>query len=83
MPISNRGAMSHQLDCKGLRCPMPIVRVGLAMRQLAAGEQLTVEATDPAFQPDISAWARKTGHRLVEFDAGPPQRAVLEKVGAP
>lgn len=72
-----------ELDCKGLRCPMPIVRIGLAIRQLAIGEQLAVEANDPAFQPDLAAWTRKTGHKLVHFEPGPPQRALIEKVGAP
>jgi len=26
-----------------------------------------VLADDPAFKPDVEAWARKTGHELVSF----------------
>lgn len=58
---------------------MPIVKVGLAIRQLDVGQQLSVEATDPAFEPDLNAWARKTGHRIVEFQTGAVHRAVVEK----
>lgn len=71
--------MAAEIDCKGLRCPMPIVKLGTAIRQLQTGEQLRVEATDPAFGPDLAAWARKTGHRVVKFEDGAVQRAVVEK----
>lgn len=58
---------------------MPIVKVGMAIRSLQPGDRLTVEATDPAFEPDLEAWARKTGHRILEFEKGSVQRAVVEK----
>lgn len=67
------------LDCTGLRCPLPIVKVSLAMKTMAAGERLLVEATDPAFRPDIMAWTRQLGHRLVSFEPGAVQRALIEK----
>lgn len=67
-----------KLDCRGLRCPMPIVKLGMAVRQLAPDSEVEVEATDPAFEPDLQAWARKTGHTLVSVDsAGDVQRAVV------
>jgi len=75
--------MPTELDCKGLRCPLPIVRLGAAMRKLDAGAQLLVEATDPAFQPDLYAWARKTQHKILSFEGGPVQRALLEKSPTP
>lgn len=68
-----------EIDCKGLRCPMPIVKLGTAIRGLEAGQQLRIEATDPAFRPDLEAWSRKTGHRILEFEEGPVQRALIEK----
>jgi tRNA 2-thiouridine synthesizing protein A len=68
-----------ELDCKGMRCPMPIVKISLAMKHLQAGDRLAVEATDPAFHPDLVAWTRQLGHTLVEFQAGAVQRAVVVK----
>mgnify|MGYP005855506049 CR=1 FL=1 len=69
----------HHLDCKGLNCPMPIVRLSQAMRPLPPGSRLVVEADDPAFRADVEAWVRRFGHTLVRFDAGPVQRAIIEK----
>jgi len=68
-----------RLDCKGLRCPMPIVRLSQAIRKLSDGERIEVEATDAAFEPDLQAWARQLGHSVVSFQSGEVQRAVVEK----
>jgi tRNA 2-thiouridine synthesizing protein A len=70
------------LDCKGMSCPMPIVRLTQAMRGLAPGERLVVEATDPAFRPDLLAWGRRFGHTVVSLEMGPVIRATVIKSGA-
>lgn len=77
----NGGRMADvELDCKGLNCPMPIVRLSQAMRKMEVGERVTVEATDPAFQADVMAWATRFGHVIESFDDGAVQRAqVLKK----
>lgn len=73
----------NTLDCRGLKCPMPIVQTALAMRALGMGEVLTVEATDPAFLPDIRAWAEVTGNALdSEESDGEIKRARIRKVAA-
>lgn len=68
------------LDCRKLRCPMPIVRISQAVKTMSCGEKLRVEASDPAFKADLEAWVRRLGHRLVEFHDGPVQQAVIEKL---
>jgi tRNA 2-thiouridine synthesizing protein A len=78
-PSEASGAEEQRLDCKGLRCPLPIVRVSQAMKSLPVGGTLRVEATDPAFLADIQAWAKSLKHRLVEFQDGPVKKAVVEK----
>jgi tRNA 2-thiouridine synthesizing protein A len=67
------------LDCKRLNCPMPIVRLSQAFRALRPGDSLMVEADDPAFGADLQAWAHRFGHKIVTFQAGAVQRAVVEK----
>lgn len=59
------------LDLSGLRCPVPIVRLNAAIRDLAPGAGLEVRATDPAFELDVQAWCRRTGHALVELQKSP------------
>ncbi|ERI09748.1 sulfurtransferase TusA family protein [Aneurinibacillus aneurinilyticus] len=53
------------IDCKGLACPMPIVRTKKAMEELTPGEVLEVEATDPGSMIDVKSWATRTGHQFL------------------
>ncbi|WHZ58175.1 sulfurtransferase TusA family protein [Metabacillus hrfriensis] len=53
------------LDCKGLSCPMPIVRTKKAMDQLEAGQVIEVQATDKGSLADIQGWARNTGNQYL------------------
>lgn len=55
---------SHRLDATGLLCPLPVLRAQKVLRGLAAGEILTVTATDRAALVDIPAFCAATGHRL-------------------
>ncbi len=58
------------LDLRGVRCPLPIVRLNSSIKLVAAGEELAFVADDPAFPLDVQAWARRTGHELVALDTG-------------
>ena len=69
------------LDCSGLACPMPIVKISQAIKTIETGNQLEVIATDPAFETDVHAWARKTGHELQRFEKSEASMtAVITKV---
>ena len=61
-----------EVDARGLKCPLPIVRLTQAVRKADAGDEISVRADDPAFEPDVHAWCRKTGNALVSLaqDAG-------------
>jgi len=52
------------LDAKGLACPMPIVKLTKATKQMAPGDTITVLADDPGFEPDVAAWIEAQGHEL-------------------
>ncbi|HMR99645.1 MAG TPA: sulfurtransferase TusA family protein [Anaerolineales bacterium] len=56
------------LDFKGLLCPMPVVKLAQAIKQIQVGEILEAIATDPGVMADIPAWTRSTGHELVSLD---------------
>ncbi|WP_380167926.1 sulfurtransferase TusA family protein [Jannaschia sp. R86511] len=61
-----------QVDARGARCPVPVLRLARAVRDLPAGTTAEVLATDPAVQHDVPAWAGMRGHEvlLVAEDAG-------------
>jgi tRNA 2-thiouridine synthesizing protein A len=54
------------LDLKGLKCPLPVLRTRKALRSLAPGARLWVEATDPLSALDIPNFCREDGHALIE-----------------
>ncbi|MDM8150670.1 sulfurtransferase TusA family protein [Priestia megaterium] len=55
------------LDAKGLACPMPIVKTKKAMDTLTTGQVLEVQTTDKGAKSDLTAWAKSTGHELIDF----------------
>jgi tRNA 2-thiouridine synthesizing protein A len=56
------------LDFKGLLCPMPVVKLAQAIKQIQVGELVEAVATDPGVMADIPAWARSTGNELVSLE---------------
>ena len=56
------------LDFKGLLCPMPVVKLAQAIKQIQVGELVEAVATDPGVMADIPAWARTSGHELVSLE---------------
>ncbi len=57
------------LDLKGLLCPMPVVKLQLAVKKLPAGAVVEGIATDPGVMADIPAWARTSGNDLLSIEA--------------
>lgn len=55
------------LDLKGLQCPLPIVKLQLAIKKLPAGALVEGIATDPGVMADVPAWSRTSGNELVSI----------------
>nr|HML36578.1 FAD-dependent oxidoreductase [Bacillota bacterium] len=56
------------LDCSGLQCPGPIMRVFQTIKEMNNGEILKVSATDMSFARDIEAWCRRMGNTLLKTE---------------
>jgi len=56
------------MDFKGLLCPMPIVKMSQAIKQVEVGETVEAFATDAGVMADIPAWTRSTGHELITLE---------------
>src|SRR5256714_1967854 len=66
------------LDSREVSCPLPIIQTAQAMAGLSSGQTLLVMASDPGFEPDIKAWASRTGNPLISSERrGGEQRGVL------
>lgn len=58
---------ARQLDARGLRCPMPLLKLKQALHGMAAAEVIEVLATDPGSVRDFQAFLRQGGHELLEL----------------
>lgn len=56
------------LDLKGLLCPIPVVKMSKAIKEVQVGEIIEAYATDPGVMADIPAWCRTTGNELVTLE---------------
>ncbi|WP_308911313.1 sulfurtransferase TusA family protein [Pseudokordiimonas caeni] len=54
-----------ELDTRGLKCPMPVLRLRRALDDLKPGERLHLTASDPVTAKDIPAFCTIAGHRLL------------------
>lgn len=73
-----------EIDARGLKCPIPIVKLGAAVKRLAVGEEVRITADDKEFLTILKAWSDKTGHLLVSLNEQDPQglSAVVKKAHA-
>lgn len=55
------------IDCTGMQCPMPVIKTAQAMKSVAPGATLELLATDPGVEPDMRAWASRTGNELIDI----------------
>lgn len=58
----------QKINLEGLLCPIPVVRVSQAVKNLAVGGILEATATDPGVLADIPAWARSTGNEVIAMN---------------
>ena len=54
------------LDARGLRCPMPLLKLKQALHGLPPGAELTVLTTDAGSWRDFPAFLNQAGHELRE-----------------
>jgi tRNA 2-thiouridine synthesizing protein A len=60
--------IQFNLDLKGLLCPMPVIKIAKAIKDIEVGQLIAAAATDPGVMADIPAWCRTTGNELVQLE---------------
>ena len=59
---------SRELDARGLKCPLPILRTKKSLNDMISGQVLRVVATDPGSVKDFQAFSRQTGNELLSAE---------------
>ncbi|MFG1925678.1 sulfurtransferase TusA family protein [Cryptosporangium sp. NPDC048952] len=56
------------LDCRGMRCPLPVIHLARRITEVPVGGIVRVLADDPAARTDIPAWCRLKSHEHLDSD---------------
>ncbi len=56
------------VDACGLQCPGPILKLYDKIKEVQAGDIVTVKATDLGFANDVAAWCERTGNKLLSLE---------------
>lgn len=67
-PATPPSEIAEVLDCRGQRCPQPILGLARKARALGGGTTLEVLADDPAFELDLRSWCRSAGATLLSVE---------------
>ena len=57
-----------ELDCRELRCPMPIIELAKHLMDVEVGQLIGVAAHDVAARVDVPAWCRLRGQEYAGED---------------
>lgn len=80
MAYSQFTQLATEVDARGLDCPLPLLKMKLALNELASGETLGLLATDSGSMRDIKAFADIAGHTLLLAEqAGSDYCYVIQK----
>jgi tRNA 2-thiouridine synthesizing protein A len=55
----------REIDATGLACPMPVLRLQKALRDLKSGDRLTLLASDPMAAIDVPHFCTEQDHKLL------------------
>lgn len=59
-------AEAEQLDLSGLKCPMPVLMTGRALRRISPGEAVAVTVTDALAPLDLRHLCQRDGHVILD-----------------
>ena len=57
---------NSELDCRGLNCPLPILKTKKAVDGLSSGQVLKMLATDPGSVSDVQSWSKHPENTLLD-----------------
>ena len=63
-----QASITKSLDLRGLLCPIPVVKVSQAIKEITIGEAMEATATDPGVLMDIPAWCKSSGNEMVSME---------------
>ncbi len=72
--------IEHYVNGKGLACPMPLLKLKMALKKTALGHAVYVTATDPNSKRDITAFCQHAGYTLVQHTSITPSENTTDTI---
>ena len=72
--------VSVTLDLKGVKCPMPVIKVSQQIKKIDVGQVLVAETTDPGAHADFPAWAKTSGNEIVKVEKGDVSKFYIKRI---
>ena len=60
---------SLQINAKGLKCPMPVIKLQQQVRNSAKGQRICIQCTDTGAEKDIASWVKVNKHIWIDCQA--------------
>ena len=64
----NAEKFKEYVDASNLKCPLPLLKMKLAISNLDSGEILKVISTDPSSWEDFASYAKISGNKLLKAE---------------
>lgn len=58
------------IDVSGVCCPIPLIQMGKAVKELKAGQTLQVTGNDPIFETAVRDFCKANGHTVLDATPG-------------
>ena len=65
-----------ELDCRGQRCPLPVIELGRHLEDVPVGGVIALASPDVAARTDVPAWCRMRGQEFLGEDVAGDGTAV-------
>lgn len=61
----NKIQPDETIDCRGLSCPMPLLKTKKAIKKMKTGQIIEIIGTDPGSRNDLPVFAERSGHEYL------------------
>lgn len=73
--------MTLKVDARRLLCPMPVIRLQDAIKDLEPDSVVQITCTDPGVKNDIPAWCNINGHSIEDISEQDYEIIILVRKG--
>lgn len=74
--------IDSSLDVSGVCCPVPLIQLAKAIKNLKPGQTLEITGNDPIFESSVRDFCQANGHSILDVKTGENRSvSVLIKVG--